>query len=161
MTSTAVPLCRGHNYHVFSLGADRCSICSWRRFPEATVTTDNPDNIHDLSDAQVTWLELLHGPPSIFCGPGTTHWNLGGVRAFTYGQRSVAALEKKELVSISADYKKIEVTEKGRQALIALNGPCGDCDGDGWECPSLKCKSDHQERCKHARTCQSCDGRGF
>jgi len=27
-----VPLCKGEGYHVFALGADRCSVCGWNRY---------------------------------------------------------------------------------------------------------------------------------
>jgi hypothetical protein len=29
-----IPLCKGANYHVFTLGADKCSVCGWRRDQE-------------------------------------------------------------------------------------------------------------------------------
>lgn len=126
-------------------------------------TDDMTVSSKDLSEAQVSWLELLDRATSPFCKT-QDHWDMGGVRAYTYGPRSVASLERKGLVKISADSSKITVTDEGRKVLVQLHGACGSCDGDGWECGKANCKDEkdeHRTRCRNARTCQSCDGRGY
>ena len=77
----------------------------------------------ELSETQETWLEILDGPPSPFCR-SNRHWDIGGVRAFVHGTRSMRALEKKGFVAVGGHGPDaaVRVTGAGRAYLRNLHG---------------------------------------